>query len=64
MLSEWEMWACAQEMLRQHGLDAPIHAAMKADALLERGDRHGAAIWRLIVHRTVELLKEPGGAAH
>ena len=58
-LSEWELWACANEMIRQHGFDAPIHAAMKADALLERGDHEGAASWRLIIHRIDALLKEP-----
>jgi hypothetical protein len=63
-LTEWELWACAQEMVRQHGLDAPIRAAMKADAMLKRNDRAGAATWRLIVYRTNELLRERSGAAH
>ena len=56
MISEWELWSCAEEMIRQHGFDAPIFAAMRADALLERGDQAGAATWRLIVHRANELL--------
>ena len=38
MLTEWELWACANEYIRQHGFDAPIHAAMPADELLESGD--------------------------
>lgn len=63
-LSEWELWACANEMIHQHAFDAPIHAAMKADALLEQGDGAGAANWRLIVHRINELLKEPSGAVN
>jgi hypothetical protein len=45
-------------------LDAPIHAAMRADELLERGDLDGARAWRLIVARTRELLKPPSGAAN
>ena len=58
MLSEWELWGCAQEMIRQHGFDAPIFAAMRADELLEAGDRDGSATWRLIVHRINGLLVE------
>ena len=60
MLSDWELWACANELIRQHGADAPIHAAMKADEMLERPDLDGACTWRLIVHRINELLEKPG----
>jgi len=35
LLSEWELWACANQCIRQHQLDAPIFAAMRADKLLE-----------------------------
>ncbi len=59
MLSEWELWACANEAIRQHGFDAPIHAAMRADELLEAGDLDGSQAWRLIMHRISDLLKEP-----
>jgi hypothetical protein len=64
VLTEWELWACAQECVRQHQLDAPIYAAMRADELLERGDLDGARAWRLIVARTHELLKPQSGAAN
>jgi hypothetical protein len=60
-IGEWEIWACANEYIRQHGLDAPILAAMRADELLERSDLEGARTWRLIVHRISELLAEPSG---
>jgi hypothetical protein len=61
VLTEWELWACADEVIRQHGLDAPIFAAMRADKLLEQGEMDGAANWRLIVKRINELLAEPAG---
>ena len=38
ILSEWELWACANEMIKQHAFDAPIFAAMRADELLENAD--------------------------
>ena len=64
MLKEWELWACADEAIRQHGLDAPIFAAMREDKLLAHGDQEGARAWRLIVARIHELLAKPPGAWH
>lgn len=54
-VTDWELWACAQEMIRRHGADAPVQAAMKADELLGRNDLAGARTWRLITHRINEL---------
>jgi hypothetical protein len=64
ILTEWELWACADEVIRQHGLDAPIFAAMRADQLLLEGEQDGAANWRLIVKRINELLARPPGAVN
>jgi hypothetical protein len=61
LLTEWELWACADEAIRQHGLDAPIFAAMRADKLLEQGEIDGAANWRMIVTRINQLLETPAG---
>ena len=53
--------------MQQHGEDAPIHAAMRADAMLEKGDLDGYAIWKRVL-RAVEELQEtkpaPGARAH
>ena len=62
--SEWEVWACANEVLRQHGLEAAIFAALRADELFEQGDEDGATTWRLIVTRINSLLEAPSGHAH
>ena len=65
MLTEWELWACANEAIIQHGADAAIFAAMRADGLFEQGDDEGARTWRLIVERINRLLSEPAtGARH
>ena len=40
----------------QHGEDAPIHAAMRADELMARGDLDGQAVWKLILRAIDELL--------
>ena len=62
LLSEWELWACANEYVRQHGEDAPVHAAMRADELLEQGDLDGVANWRAILSRIHQLFAKPEGA--
>jgi hypothetical protein len=51
-------------MIKQHSLDAPIHAAMRADDLMEQADLDGAQNWRLIVHRINQLLEPQGRAGH
>jgi len=63
-LPEWELWACANECLNQHGEDAPIHAAMRADELLEEGDYDGALAWQLIVRRVHLLMSRVGASLH
>jgi hypothetical protein len=50
-------------MIRQHGFDAPIHAAMRADELMG-SDLDGSRNWRLIVHRIHELLGRDSERRH
>ena len=59
VISEWELWACANQAINEHGADAPIFAAMRADELFEQGDDDGARTWRLIVERINRLLSAP-----
>ncbi len=40
------------------GDDAAIHAAMRADELIEAGDMEGEAVWLRIVKAIEELLSE------
>jgi hypothetical protein len=64
MLSEWELWACANHSIQQHQSDAPILAAMRADELLASGDLEGARNFQAIVRRINELLEPPSGPLH
>jgi hypothetical protein len=61
ILSEWELWACANELIRRHAFDAPIFAAMRADELEAEGELDGAKNFRLIVARTNQLLADASG---
>ena len=46
----------ANLMVRKHGSEATLQAAMRADELLDQGDLDGAAVWRRIVKAVEELL--------
>jgi hypothetical protein len=64
MTSDIDIYASANELIKQHGEDAPIHAAMRADELLDQGDLDGQAVWKRILNAVDELLSEkvPDGA--
>ncbi len=63
-IPDLDIYRSAQVLVKQHGQDAPIHAAMRADAVLEKGDLDGCAVWKRIVKAVGELLSKerPDGA--
>ncbi len=65
MTSDLDIYRSASVLVKQYGEDAPIEAAMRADAMIEAGDWDGLAVWRRIL-RAVEELQEtgPGGKVH
>ena len=52
MTSDLDIYRAANVLVKHHGEDAPIHAAMNADAMLEKGDLDGCAVWK-------RILREP-----
>ncbi len=58
MTSDLDIFRSANPLIRQHGKDAPIHAAMRADAMLEKGDPDGYAVWKRILRALEELQRE------
>ena len=67
MVSEIDIYRSAKLLIDQHGEDAGLEAAVRADAMLEKGDMAGAATWRRIVKAVEELQRQnrpPGEAAH
>ena len=56
MIPEREVWRTANVMVTRYGADAPIHAAMRADELLDAGDLDGAATWRAVLRAIDSLL--------
>jgi len=65
-ISDLDIYRAARLYMDKHGEEAPIHAAMKQDEMLEKGDMDGWAVWGRIVKATEELLceKPPEGVRH
>ncbi len=49
MIPDLDIYRSANLLVRHHGQDAPIEAAMRADAMLESGDLDGYAVWKRIL---------------
>lgn len=67
MLCDIDIWRSANLLVKQRGADAPIQAAMRADAMLVKGDLDGYAVWKRIVEAVKELLAtapSPGTEVH
>ncbi len=56
-LSILDIYRSANILVREHGTDAPIHAAMRADALLEAGDLEGCAVFKRVLQAAEELQR-------
>ncbi len=65
MIPDLNLFRSANVLVKHHDEDAPIEAAMRADAMLEAGDLDGYAVWRRVL-RAVEELQgvTPGTRVH
>ncbi len=57
MISGLDIYRGANVIMKHHGRDAPIHAAMRADALLEAGDLEGCAVFKRVLQAAEELQR-------
>ncbi len=67
MPTDLDIYRSAQLLVEQHGADALIEAALKADELLDAGDLDGQRVWMRIRKAVLELLMEkpgPGEPTH
>jgi len=55
VIEECEIWACANQLIRQHGADAWFVAAQRADALLAEGKVEGHRTFLRILDRIKAL---------
>lgn len=65
MIEDREIWACANQLMKQHGMDAWFVAAQRADELLLAGDMEGNRTFVRILGRIRELeMLAPAGSTH
>lgn len=62
MLSDRELWACANQVLESHGEKAPVFVAERIGALALAGDSDGIATWKAIASRLDQLMKPAGNS--
>lgn len=62
MITDWELWACANHYVKIHGEEAPIVVALRIDELLARDEHDGAEIFLVIMQRVEVLLNLPAGS--
>ncbi len=58
MISDLEIYRAANTLVKCYGEDAEIEAAMRADAMIERGDPEGLAVWKRILRAVDELQRD------
>ncbi len=61
LTTDLDIYRSAQLLVEQHGADALIEAALKADELLVAGDIDGQAVWMRIRTAVLDLLKRGDG---
>ncbi len=57
MIRDLDIYRSANVLIRDHGEDAAIEAAMRADAMMDNGDLDGCAVWKRIVRAVEEIQR-------
>ncbi len=55
MIPDLNIYRAANVIIEQYGQDAPIEAAMRTDAMLDKGDLDAYAVWKRILRAIKEL---------
>lgn len=61
MISERELWMCAQHVINHHGPDVDRFITERATSLAQAGDEAGVQAWRMIADRVDALRRVRGG---
>ncbi len=57
-----DIYRSAKLLVEQHGVDALLEAALKADELLDAGDQDGQAVWTRIRKAVRAFGEQLGGS--
>ncbi len=55
MIAELDIYRAANQLIQQHGEDAPIECARLADAMLAKGDLEGQRVWKRVL-KAIDML--------
>lgn len=60
MLSDWELWACANQVMKAQGDKVAHYVAEQIGTLALAGDEEGIKTWQAIARRITELSNQIG----
>ena len=58
LTSDLDIYRTASVLIREHGEDAALEAAQRADKFLEDGNMAGSAVWRRVLKAVKEIQRE------
>jgi hypothetical protein len=61
MIPDRDIWRAANLLIREHGAEAEIVAARRADEMLERCGHEGRLVWLRIRRAVIKMQAVPAG---
>ena len=58
MTSDLDIYRTASVLIKEHGEEADLVAAQRADGFLEAGNMAGSAVWRRVLKAIKEIWRE------
>jgi hypothetical protein len=58
MTSDLDIYRTASVLIREHGEEANLVAAQRADSFLEAGDIEGCSVWKRVLRAIKEIQRE------
>ena len=58
MVSDVDVYRTANVLVKHYGEDAALEAALRADAMLEKGSLDGQRVWKLVLAAVQEIQRE------
>jgi hypothetical protein len=55
--SDLDIYRTANVLIREHGEDAVLEAAQRADAMLEKGSLDGQRVWKRVLAAVEEIQR-------
>jgi hypothetical protein len=58
MTSDLDIYRTANVLIREHGEDAALETAQRADAMLEKGSLDGQRVWKRVLAALKEIQRQ------